>query len=58
MIVAESFIGEGLLDGGFDFVRSEQVEEGGDFFELVSEVEFGFAEGLQVGLGFIPQGQE
>lgn len=56
VIVAEGVVGEGLTDGGLDFGRSEEVEEGGDFFELVSEVELGFAKGGQVLLGRLAQG--
>jgi hypothetical protein len=56
VIVAEGVVGEGLTDGGLDFGRSEEVEEGGDFFELVSEVEFGIAKGGQVLLGRLAQG--
>ena len=56
VIVAEGVVGECLADGGLDFGRCEEVEEGGDFFELVSEMKLGIAEGGQVLLGRLAQG--
>ncbi len=56
VIVAEGVVGECLADGGLDFGRSEEIEEGSDFFELVSERKLGIAEGGQVLLGRLAQG--
>ena len=56
VIVAEGVVGQGLTDGVLDFGRTEEVEEGGDFFELVSEVKLGIAEGGQILLGRLAQG--